>query len=342
MIVRVKGIKRARSKGRVYYYDRQTGQRIAAPYGTPAFFEELNRARGAVKVRGSSSGTLGGLIEAYRASPEFVSLAPRTRSDYQKIFDYLKKIEAMPLSQIDEAAVMMFRDRAFRQKKRRFANYIAQVFRLLFSWGKPRGLAPRLMSEITLIRKPRGSPKANRAWTPQECVTVLEAATGGLKVGIALGMYGALREGDVIRFPWSGYDGTAIQWTQGKTGDDVWLPAHRELRAILDEATKARSAVTIVTNQHGMPYTGDGFRVMFFRLIRKLERDGEVGPKLTFHGLRHTAGKMLDEAGCDTRTIAAVLGHRSEVMARLYSEEGDRRRRAVVAIKRLERRRTKK
>jgi hypothetical protein len=46
---------------------------------------------------------------------------------------------------------------------------------------------------------------------------------------------------------------------------------------------------------------------------------------------------MLDEAGCDTRTIAAVLGHRSEVMARHYSEEGDRRRRAVVAIRKLER-----
>jgi integrase len=63
-----------------------------------------------------------------------------------------------------------------------------------------------------------------------------------------------------------------------------------------------------------------------------------VGPGLTFHGLRHTAGKVLDELGCDTRTIAAVLGQRSEAMARHYSEEGDRRRRAVVAIKKLEQR----
>jgi integrase len=75
--------------------------------------------------------------------------------------------------------------------------------------------------------------------------------------------------------------------------------------------------------------------------VRRLEKAGEVGAGLTFHGLRHAAGKALDEAGCDTRTIAVVLGHRSEVMARLYSEEGDRRRRAIVAIRRLERR-TKK
>lgn len=336
MIVRVKGVKRVRAKGRIYYYDRQSGRRITAPYGTPEFFLELEQIRG-TSTRAATPGTLGGLIVAYRASPEFAGLAPRTRSDYQKVFDYLATIEDIPLIQIDEAAVLTFRDRAFQQKKRRFANYVVQVFRLVFAWGKPRGLAPRLLGELSLIRKPRGAAKANRAWAPEECAAVLAAATGGIKVGIALGMYGALREGDVIRFPWSGYDGTAIQWTQGKTGDDVWLPAHRELRTILDEAAQNRRAVTVVTNQSGASYTGNGFRALFFRLIRKLEVQGKVGAGLTFHGLRHTAGKMLDEAGCDTRTIAAVLGQRSEAMARHYSEEGDRRRRAIVAIRRLER-----
>ena len=337
MIVRVKGVKRVRAKGRTYYYDRRSGRRITAPYGAPEFFLELEQIRGTAKVRAATPGTLGGLIQAYRASPEFAGLAPRTRSDYQKIFNYLAAIEGIPLIQIDEAAVMLFRDRAFHQKKRRFANYVVQVFRLMFKWAKPRGLAPRLLGELSLIRRPRGAAKVNRAWTAQECAAVLAAATGGIKVGIALGMYGALREGDVIRFPWSGYDGTAIQWTQGKTGNDVWLPAHRELRAILDEAAQNRRAVTVVTNQNGVAYTGNGFRTLFFRLVRKLEAQGNVGSGLTFHGLRHTAGKMLDEASCDTRTIAAVLGQRSEAMARHYSEEGDRRRRAVVAIKRLER-----
>jgi integrase len=337
MIVRVKGIKRVRSKGRIYYYDRQSGKRIHAPPGTPAFLTELDQHRGTIKSSATTPGSLGGLIEAYRSSPEFSGLATRTRADYQRIFDYLRRIENMPLYQIDEAAVMAFRDRAFKDRKRRFANYVAQVFRLLFAWGRPRGLVARLLSEVTLIRKPRGAPKANRAWTPSECAAVMAAATGGLRVGIALGMYGALREGDVIRFAWSGYDGSAIQWTQGKTGNEVWLPAHRELRAILDDAAQTRTSVTIVTNQRDVPYTGNGFRVMFFRLVRKLEAAGEVGSGLTFHGLRHTAGKMLDETGCDTRTIAAVLGQRSEAMARHYSDEGDRRRRVVVAIRRLER-----
>jgi integrase len=339
--MRVKGVKRVRAKGRIYYYDRQTGKRISSDYGTPEFFDEITRLHSTTKARTSSPGTLGALIEAYRASPEFTGLAPRTRADYQKVFGYLSSIEGLPLIQIDEAAVTKFRDRAFAQRKRRFANYVVQVIRLLFGWGKARGFVQRPLGDLALIRRPRGTPKANRAWTPDECTAVLGAAMGGIRVGVALGMYGALREGDVIRFPWSGYDGSSIQWTQGKTGDEVWLPAHRELRAILEEASQARSAITAVVNHIGVPYTGNGFRVMFFRLIRRLEAEGKVGPGLTFHGLRHTAGKLLDEAGCDTRTIAAVLGQRSEAMARHYSEEGDRRRRVVVAIKKLERR-TKK
>jgi len=79
MIVRVKGVKRVRAKGRVYYYDRKSRRRITAPYGTPEFFQEIEQLRGIAKARSSSPGTLGGLIEAYRASPEFTGLVPRTR-----------------------------------------------------------------------------------------------------------------------------------------------------------------------------------------------------------------------------------------------------------------------
>jgi hypothetical protein len=130
-------------------------------------------------------GTLGGLIEAYRGSPEFrEQLVPRTRSDYQTGFDYLAAIENIPIAQIDEAAVITFRDRAFTQWKRRFANYVVQVLRLLFSWGRQRNIVPRALAEIPLIRKPRGTPKANRAWTAAECASVLQAAHGGRKAGM--------------------------------------------------------------------------------------------------------------------------------------------------------------
>jgi len=55
-----------------------------------------------------------------------------------------------------------------------------------------------------------------------------------------------------------------------------------------------------------------GFSPASSRFIRKLAAEEKIGAGLTFHGLRHTAGKMMADVGCDTGTIAAVLGHADE------------------------------
>ena len=66
--VRVKGIKRYRSKGRWYVYHRKTGKRIDAEFGTAAFFDDLATLERQVKREAALPGTLGGLLAAYRAS----------------------------------------------------------------------------------------------------------------------------------------------------------------------------------------------------------------------------------------------------------------------------------
>jgi len=333
MIVRVMGIKRVRSKGRIYYYDRKSGKRINAAPGTPEFFAELDRLRSAVKTPTSTPGTLGGLIEAYRSSPEFAGLAPRTRADYQKVFDYLQKLQEMPLYQIDEAAVMTFRDRAFAHKKRRFANYVAQVFRLLFAWGRPRGIVPRLLSEVTLIRKPRGEPVRNRRWTREEVSTVLAAAPVELKIPIALAVCTGMRQGDVLRFPWSGYEGGMIVSRSSKTGSSVEMPVHPLLRELLDAAP--RISPVVVVGAKGRPFTPNGFRARFFQLLRRLQAEGRIKPGLTFHGLRTTTATMLAEAGCDTQTIMAITGHKTEAIVAHYTRDASRKGRAKEAIRKL-------
>jgi hypothetical protein len=67
-----------------------------------------------------------------------------------------------------------------------------------------------------------------------------------------------------------------------------------------------------------------------------LEAQGNVGPGLTFHGLRHTAGNRSTRPAATRARSPPCSGQPSEAMARHYSDEGDRRRRVVVAISRLE------
>lgn len=334
MEIKVRGVNKIKAKGRIYYYHRPTGTRIHAEFGSSAFLAELEVIKGIVaRVH---PGTLGAIIMAYKQAPEFTGLADRTKADYNRVFDYLAVLHDMPLPEIDAPFLLELRDKAAAARKRRFANYCVQVLRLLLEWARARRhVDTNVARDVALIRRPRTMPAANRPWTTAERYTVLEAAPAALKPIIALGMFAGLREGDAVRFAWSGYDGRGISLIQGKTGDPVWIPAHRELREILD-GIKRKSPV-VALNRSSRPFTVSGFRSSFFKLLGKLEQRSAIGPKLTFHGLRHTLATVLAEAGCDEQTMAAVLGHKSTAMTAHYARRAQTKKRAVAAIKTLER-----
>lgn len=334
--MRITGINRVRSKGHVYLYDRKTGTRLTSDPSDPAaILKELEIIRGhRSPEQEQKDGTLGGLIAAYRASPEFTELADRTKADYQKVLDYLKPLASMSVARFNRGEFLIgVRDKAYKKHKRRFANYVVQVSRLLLTWGQPRGWAKgNEAMAVPLIRRPKKMARANRPWAPHERKVVLSRAPKQLRIPIALGMFAGAREGDAIKFPRSGYTGTHVRWTAGKNSREIWLRAHPTLRQILREAPK--DSTILCLNSRDRSWTESGFRASFFKFIRELEAEGLVEPGLTFHGLRHTLGDLLGEAGCDTRDIAAVLGI-TEKMAEHYSKGADQRRRAESAMGKL-------
>lgn len=335
MIARLKNINRIVSKGKVYYYHRPTKKRIQAAYGTAAFIAEVTRLNAALEEAKPAPDTLGALMAAYRAAPEFTERAERTRADYQKVMDWLKAIDDTSLVDITPAFAIEVRDKAFRLKKRRFANYVVTFGGLLFKWAIPRGLATSNPFEpVPHVRKAHGTPKANRAWTQAEIAAVIDAAPPGMRAAVALGAYAGIREGDVLKLPWSALKDGIITYRQGKTGEVVDVLAHSRLAEILSDTPQL--CPIIVTGQRGKPMTANGFLSNLRKILSKLKAEGKIGDGLTFHGLRHTAATMLADAGCDTRDIMAVTGHRTEAVVAIYTQEADRRRRGGNAIKRLE------
>jgi integrase len=136
--------------------------------------------------------------------------------------------------------------------------------------------------------------------------------------------------------PWSAYDGERIVIRQRKTRREVSIPVHAVLKTELDELAKRKRGPIIVVGERGRPYTGNGFRAVFYRHLRALRKTGKVEGGLKFHGLRHTLGTALAEAGASTRIIASVLGHASEAMSAHYSRRAETGRQAAEAIRKLE------
>jgi integrase len=349
-VIRVKGFQIfADRHGKMRCYHRAT--RIAvdltkSPVGTAEFFAECARIGELSKASGPPKpGTLGHLINEYRASISFLDLAARTRSDYQRCFDYLKPIAATALVHFNGALIVRIRDKAASKHGRRFANYVKAVLSIIFAWGAEREYVKSNPAEkIRNIRRRKGAAEANRAWTDEERETVLRYAPGHMRAAIGLMMFTGLGPKDALGLPRSSYKGGEIATQRSKTGVPVFWPAPEALQKILAEAP-THNAITLCANSHGRPWTESGFRASWRKLRIKLESEKKISGGLTPYGLRHTVAVILREAGCDERTIADTLGQKTIEMARHYAQGADLRRKmhGVVTTfdREVNRRRTK-
>jgi integrase len=135
-------------------------------------------------------------------------------------------------------------------------------------------------------------------------------------------MFTGLRQGDVLSLRKNAVRDGRIWRVTSKTGQQVSLPIHPDLASIIASAPE-HDAITLTATSSGTPWTSDGFKASFRRAMQRLERDGKVGAGITFHGLRHTVGTLLIEAGVDLDVVRRWLGHRTLAMAIHYSEQAN-------------------
>ena len=85
--------------------------------------------------------------------------------------------------------------------------------------------------------------------------------------------------------------------------------------------------LTLLTTAYGKPFTAAGFGGWF------RDRCDEAGlPQCSAHGLRKAACRRLAEAGCSSKVIAAISGHKSLREVERYVEAADQERMARVGI----------
>ena len=147
----------------------------------------------------------------------------------------------------------------------------------------------------------RGS-RAEKIWTDADEAAFLDRAPTHLHLPLLLALWTGQRQGDLLRLPWSAYDGTHIRLRQSKGGARVVIKVGAPLKAALD-ATPKRSTIMLTTSD-GKPWTPDGFRASWGKACK---RAGVVG--VTFHDLRGTAVTRLALAGCTEAEIATITGH---------------------------------
>jgi integrase len=308
MRVRLKGIncytaKLADGTTKTYWYAWKGGPRLRGEPGTPEFIASYNEAA-AQKIK-TPAGCLLSLLQAYQASDDFRQLAPRTREDYAGIIEKVIEPEYsdFPLSAFADKRTrgifLEWRDK-LALKSRRQADYAWTVLARVLSWSKDRGRISVNPCERG-GRIYRGS-RAEKIWTANDEAAFLIFSPTHLHLPLLLALWTGQRQGDLLRLPWSAYDGSHIRLKQSKTGCRVVIPVGAPLKAALDSSAK-RSTI-ILTTAEGKPWTPDGFRASWRKACAKAHVVG-----VTFNDLRGTAVTRLALAGCTEAEIATITGH---------------------------------
>jgi hypothetical protein len=144
--------------------------------------------------------------------------------------------------------------------------------------------------------------RSDRVWSDENEAAFTRVASEPLRLAMILASWTGQRQGDLLRLPWSAYDGQMIRLKQSKTGAKVTIPVGAPLKAALD-ATKKRGPL-ILMNTRGRAWTANGFHASW----RKARMAAEVSG-VTFQDLRGTAVLRLFLARGTEAEIATITGH---------------------------------
>jgi integrase len=287
---------------KTYWYAWRGGPRLTGEYGSPEFLASFNAAV-ATKVV-APEGHLLALLQGYQQSQDFLGLRERTRADYVKQIEKIEqKFGDAPIKALADPRTrgifMDWRDELALRSKRQ-ADYAWTVLARVLSWAKDRG-------KITVNPCERGGrvyhgTRVDFVWSVEDERAFLENAPAHLHLPLLLALWTGQRQGDLLRLPWSAYDGTSIRLRQSKTGARVVIPVGAPLKAALDAARK--HGPIILTSSDRRPWTPDGFRTSWGKACKKAAVDG-----VTFNDLRGTAVTRLALVECTEAEIATITGH---------------------------------
>src|SRR4051794_17722517 len=199
---------------KTYWYAWRGGPRLKGDYGSPEFIASFNAAI-ATKVV-APEGRLLSLLQGYQQSQDFLGLRDRTRADYIGLITKIEqKFGDAPIKALSDPRTrgifMDWRDELALRSKRQ-ADYTWTVLARVLSWAKDRG-------KITVNPCERGGrvyhgTRVDFVWSEADEEAFLKHAPTHLHLPLLLALWTGQRQGDLLRLPWSAYNGASLRLRQ--------------------------------------------------------------------------------------------------------------------------------
>jgi enterobacteria phage integrase len=275
------------------------------------------------------------VIHAYRLSPRYLKLRPRSRVsyDYGLLIAERSEIGRTPVGILEPPLMAAFLD-TFADRPTTQRN-ILKAFRVLDKWAYGRGLLPNL---LTVGYDAPGGSGHHKAW-PDEMIALAEThARADLSRAVTLGINTGQRVSDLVRMQWqhirdrNGIVGIDVK--QQKTNRELWIPLTRELIDAL--RTWDRSLGYLITKPTGEPYRSQQLSETWnYERAHNPALAPLLAAGLTFHGLRASAVGRLLRAGNKAENIADFVGMGMHTVA-IYCKGFTQEERAIAALNKMQ------
>lgn len=314
-------------QGNERWYYRRPGRkktRLPAP-DSPEFLAAYQAASSTTSTAGAERcgpGSLSHAIADYYQSAMFRALAPSSQAMRRAILERFRRSHgSLSLGGLSPTHVAKLLGKMRPFAARNWLKTIRGLMRFCVATG--------LRKDDPTVGAVLAKAKAGgfHTWTEAE-IAQYEARHeigGRARLALALLLYTAARRGDIVLLGPQHIRAGRLFYRQGKTGRELSLPVHPNLKEIL--ASSSSGHLTFLATQSGKSFTAAGFGNLF--------RDwcDQAGlPQCSAHGLRKAQARRLAEAGCTAPQIASITGHKTLAEVQRYIEAAEQSRLADAAF----------
>jgi len=348
---------------RVDGIDTATGKHRPRQMGTYASQRSANAAARDMRAddRATERGTVSWLVRRYVASR--IDISEKSQQQYEWAIPHIEDgLGAIPLATLDREDVTRWIEAlaAGGKLSKRSVQICRTVLRAALSEAVDEGLIPRSPAACVALPRTVAKPvkeKDTVAWTERQVDQFL-AATADHRWAIAfrLGVLYGLRRSEVLALRWDDLDteqqtlrideslvatNEGAAWGNAKNERSRrTIPIDEDTMRQLATRRAAQAAERLAAGQSWedndlIVATRTGRLVLPRSYDRALATivDKAGLPRLTSHGLRHTAATHMVQKAADVgelRAIADLLGHGAEILMNTYAHALPDSRSAVV------------
>ena len=180
------------------------------------------------------------------------------------------------------------------------ANHLLSVLKTLINWGIPREFSET--NPCIHVPKLEVEEDGAHPWPVWAYELIEKHAREDMQRAVLLARYTGQRQADVLRMAPEYVEDGGIYVVQQKTGKELWVPLHADLRG----AWRNGVARPFVQTPRGESYTPDRFRAAWTRLMNDTPAGRIRHEGFTFHGLRASSvEKLREQAAATARSRAS-------------------------------------